>query len=65
MSQKGRETPIGRPPVSTNPDPRELEETEPLTRNTHGPVLGPWHKYIRGLPGQALVGEDSLNLLEV
>ena len=54
-------SPIGRPAVSTNPDPRELPETEPPTRSIHRPVLGPWHKYSRGLPGQALVGEDALN----
>jgi hypothetical protein len=53
--------PIGRPAVSTNPDPRELSDTEPPTRSIHRLVQGPWHICTRGLPGLASVGEDTLN----
>jgi len=52
--------PLGRPAVSTNPDPRELPETEPRTQNMHGPIQGPWHKYSNGLHSLASVGEDVL-----
>jgi hypothetical protein len=57
--------PIGRPAVSTNPDPRELPETEPPTRNVHRLARGPWHICSRSLPGLASVGEDTLNLREL
>ena len=58
---EGEQDPIGKPAVSTNPDPRELPETEPPTRSTHGLVRGPWQIYIRGLPDLASVGDDVLN----
>ena len=35
---KGKTNPVGRPSVSTNPDPRELPETEPPARSMHGLV---------------------------
>lgn len=38
---------IGRPAVSTYPDPRELPETEPPTRNIYRAVLGHWHMCAR------------------
>jgi hypothetical protein len=53
--------PIGKPADSTSPDPRELPETELLTRRMPSPIRGPWHIYSRGLPGLALVGENVLN----
>lgn len=56
---------LGRPEVSIYPERRELSETEPTTRNIHGPDWGPWNKYIRGLPGEALVGEGALNLKDI
>ena len=33
---EGEQDPIGKPAVSTKPDPRELPETEPPGRNIHG-----------------------------
>jgi hypothetical protein len=52
---------LGRPAVSTNPDPRELQETEPPTRQhtwagrvqTTTLPLGSLHICSRGLPSQA------------
>jgi hypothetical protein len=35
---------VGRPEVSTNLDPWELPDTEPLTRRIHGLVRGPLEK---------------------
>jgi hypothetical protein len=58
---EGESNLIGRPEVSTYPDPRELPETDPPPRRIYGPVPGPWHRYNKGLPGQALVGEDAYN----
>jgi hypothetical protein len=59
---KGRETLyLGRPSVSTNPDPRKLLETKTPTRSIQGLGQGPWHIYNRGLPCLASVGEDMLN----
>ena len=43
---QGERDPIGRPTVSTNPEPRELSETELPTRNIHFPFREPWHIYI-------------------
>ena len=48
---EGESNPIGRPAVSTYPDSKNLSENEPPTRNIHRVVIGPWHKYYRGLPG--------------
>jgi hypothetical protein len=56
----GESGPIGRSTVSTNPDPRELLETELPTRSIHNPIWGRWYVYSRGLPGLALVGVDAL-----
>ena len=58
---EGEGDPTGRRVVSPNPDHRELSETELLTRSIHKQVRGPQHKYSRGLPCQASVGEDALN----
>jgi hypothetical protein len=58
---KKESNPIGRPVVSTNPNPRQLLETEPPTRSKHGLVQGPWHICSRGLHELASVGEDELN----
>jgi len=52
---------IGRPAVSTNPDPRELWDTEPPTRSIEGLVWSPWHICSRGLLHLTSVGEDVLN----
>ena len=52
---------IGTPAVLINSDPRELPETEPPTRSIHRLARGHWHKYSRGLSGEASVGEDMLN----
>lgn len=51
----------GRPPDPTNPDSRELQETEPPSRSIQGLVKGPWHINIRGLLGLSSMGEDVLN----
>lgn len=48
---EGEDELIGRPGVSTNPDPREIPETEPLTRQ---------HIHSRGLPGLASVDVPNL-----
>lgn len=40
---EGENNPIGRPAVSSNPEPRELPETEAPTRSIHWSVPGPWH----------------------
>jgi hypothetical protein len=54
---KGRVTPIGQPAVSTNPDPRELPETE-------SPYTG-WSKapgtYITEVCQFCSVGDDVLS----
>jgi hypothetical protein len=50
--------PLGKPAVSTNPDPRELPETEKSTRSIPGHLPGFWHKYRRGLPGQERCGGE-------
>jgi hypothetical protein len=55
---------MGKSTMSTNSDSRELPMTEPQTRSIHRPACGLWHEFIRGLPGQALVGQDILNNLE-
>ena len=41
--------PIRRQTVSSNPDPRELPDTEPSTRSKHGPVQDSCHIYSRSL----------------
>jgi hypothetical protein len=46
---------IGRPAVSTHPDPWELSETSPPTRSIHGLARGPSHIYSRRLSGLASV----------
>jgi hypothetical protein len=54
--------PIGRPAISTNLDPRLLQETESPTWEHTG--AGPRHLqhiYSRGLPGLVLVSEDVSN----
>jgi hypothetical protein len=57
---EGEDDHIERPAVSTNPDPRELPETEPPTiqHKTSLRSPDPWDIYSRRLPGLASVGED-------
>ena len=60
---KGDGNPIGRPTVSTNPDPWECSETKPPTKEHTWAGLwslasGLWHIYHRGLPCPASVEED-------
>jgi hypothetical protein len=50
--------------VWTNPDPRELPETEPPARRIHGLVRGPWHMYSRSVPCLASVGGKAPSLIE-
>ena len=54
---------IGRSAVSTNLDPWELPDTEPRT-SIHELFQGTPDIYSRGLPDQALVGEDAPNSQE-
>lgn len=53
--------PIGRQAILTNPDTRELPETEPPTGQHTWAVRGSRHIYNQGLSGLASVGDDALN----
>jgi hypothetical protein len=61
---KGNCNLIGRTAVSTNPDPSELPETNPKTKEHTWAGSWPRHMYSRGLPSLASVGEDTINHLE-
>ena len=61
---KGDCNPIGRPTVSTNPDPSELSETKPPTKEHTLAGLRPQKLCSRGLPCVASVGEDEPNPAE-
>ena len=55
--------PIGRPGVSTNPDPQDLSDTEPPTRQDTLAGPKPPYIYSRGLSGLASMREDAPNPL--
>ena len=50
--------PIGRPAVSTNPDPRELSKTEPSTR-AHMGWTKPPDTYVEDMQLSLLVGPPT------
>ena len=60
---EGEADPIGKPAVSTNPDPRDLPETELPTWNIPVSIQSPWYTLSSGLPGLASVEEDSICLI--